>query len=448
MRSDAVVHQPGGSRRNLALAGARARGDLPRASTSNVQRPAAGRRPRRSPAPQTPATPASASICSSRAHRLVRRDLPRRRLLLMRPARPELASELWRPSDGVGCCRPVQTGPRMLQSRLGLGTLLRTRGVRARRRRVPGLRDARRRLRAPGRFPRSWIAPRSGRLFEGPTRRGVATLLLRRSSCRGDSTAAACSVRALRTSHRSVRGRTRGALPKPVPLARRSRDPLHEPRHFRAQVAALRDCAGARRVPSSRGRSAARPSTRRSPRERAGSPGGTSRPNSWSTSSGRPTSSVAITGTSIAIASLTTTGIESRSPLAATTAGMASRSADSSSPADLGGRQPPASSTRSPSPSRSIAASSSPRSGPSPRIVRRSTGAVALEQRDGLDQVGKALLLDQPPDRDDVAARPGRASGAGRPPGRRPSRSTWIRSAASGLDQAAQMDAGCTRSRW
>ena len=80
----------------------------------------------------------------------------------------------------------------------------------------------------------------------------------------------------------------------------------------------------------------------------AASPGGARKPHGARTHSGRPTSSLATTSSRIAIASLTTTGIESRSPSAATTQGIASTSADSSAARTSAGGRLPSMSTATP----------------------------------------------------------------------------------------------------
>lgn len=111
-------------------------------------------------------------------------------------------------------------------------------------------------------------------------------------------------------------------------------------------------------------------------------------PQSASTISGIPKSSDATTGSRIAIASLITTGMLSRSPDGATVHGAASTVARASSPRICSGGSSPASSTTPPSPAAAIRAASAGRWGPSPMMRQangtpRSCSSAAADTRAG-----------------------------------------------------------------
>ncbi len=168
-----------------------------------------------------------------------------------------------------------------------------------------------------------------------------------------------------RTRHDEVADRRRAERPRRRSIPRACGSPRRR-RRGRSRG------GGRRRPPRPAPRDRARACARWPRLSASSSPGGTSSPQGGCTTSGSPTSSDATMQSSIAIASFTTTGIESRSPFAATTQGMQSRSASPSSRArtSAGARA-----TRSGSPGRrGRAARSRPRarsrSGPSPAIVR------------------------------------------------------------------------------
>ena len=126
-------------------------------------------------------------------------------------------------------------------------------------------------------------------------------------------------------------------------------------------------------------------------------PGAPVRPNSGRTISGRPTSSLATTGTSIARASLTTTGMESRSPSCGDDAGHREHGRPLEPVAHLGRARSGPAARRGPRPRAArLVLELGLAAGPRPRITTRSSTSASARLGRRPHEVREALLLDQP----------------------------------------------------